>query len=94
VGLTLAFDLQEAGTAVSGAGTITESGVTHGSRYTVSGTYQRPQLTLTFTGMVYQGRTVEGSFQGNYEIGGVQGTLHAKGDDYTKDISLLLQEPL
>lgn len=36
----------------SGGGSITENGVTNDSRYTVSGTYQRPQLTLTFTGMV------------------------------------------
>ena len=41
-----------------------ENGVTHASRYRVSGTYQRPQLTLTFTGMVYQGRAVEGAIQG------------------------------
>jgi hypothetical protein len=92
-GLTLAFDLQQDGTAVSGGGTLTENGVTNESRYTVSGTYQRPQLTLTFTRMVYQGRAVEGSFQGNYDsIGGVGGTLHLKAADYSKDIDLLLQE--
>jgi len=93
VDLTLAFDLQEAGTAVSGGGSITENGVTNDSRYTVSGTYQRPQLTLAFTGMVYQGRTVEGRFQGNYDSSrGVRGTLHLKGTDYSKDTDLLLQE--
>jgi hypothetical protein len=93
VGLGLTFDLQEAGTAVSGGGTMTEEGLTNDSRYTVSGTYQRPQLTLTFTGMVYQGRVVEGRFQGNYDsIAGVGGTLHLKGTDYSKDIDLLLQE--
>ena len=94
LGLTLAFDLQQDGTAVSGGGSITENGVTNESRYSVSGTYQRPQLTLTFIDMVYQGRAVEGSFQGNYDsIGGVGGTLHLKGADYSKDIDLLLQEP-
>ena len=43
--------------------------------------------------MVYQGRVVEGSFQGNYNsLGGCGGTLHLKGTDYSKDIGLLLQE--
>ena len=93
VDLGLTFDLEQVGTAVSGGGTMTEEGRTNDSRYTVSGTYQRPQLTLTFTGMVYQGRVVEGSFQGNYNsLGGCGGTLHLKGTDYSKDIGLLLQE--
>jgi len=92
--LALAFDLQQDGIAVSGGGSLTENGVTSESRYNVNGTYQRPQLTLAFSGMVYQGRAVEGSFQGNYDsIAGVGGTLHLKGTDYSKDISLLLQEP-
>jgi hypothetical protein len=91
--LGLTFDLQEGGTAVSGEGTMTEEGLTNDSRYTVSGTYQRPQLTLTFTGMVYQGRVVEGSFQCNYNsLGGCGGTLHLKGTNYSKDMGLLLQE--
>jgi hypothetical protein len=93
VGLALAFDLQQAGSVVSGGGTITENGVTHESRYTVSGTYQRPQLTLTFIGMVYQGHVVDGSFQANYDsVGGVSGTLHLKGADYSKDIEIGLFE--
>jgi len=93
VGFALAFDLQQAGTAVSGGGTITENGVTHEARYTVSGTYQRPKLTLTFTGGL-SGAGRRGRLPGRLQLGwGTLGAAPPKAAEYSKDIEIGLYEP-
>ena len=93
--LILTFQLQQAAdNSVSGTGTLSDPGVPDAPPYTVSGTYQRPRLSLTFSGMTYQGRAVQGTFQGNYDqVGGVMGALQLRATEYSKDIEMLLHEP-
>ncbi len=93
--LTLDFWLHKGtGNAVSGTGTMKETTATGTVPITVTGTYQRPQLTLTFQGIVFEGRTVEGSFQGAYtSFIGITAPLRLTTTDYTRDIEVLLQEP-
>lgn len=92
--LTLEFQLQEgAGTAVSGSGTMKESPAAAAVPITVTGTYQRPALSLTFSGMTVEGRAVQGTFQGNYTtVGGISAPLHLTATGYSRDVTILLQE--
>jgi hypothetical protein len=60
---------------------------------TVTGSYRRPALALTFEGLVYEGRTVRGTFAGQYtNVGGVSDTLVLTGSDYTRRLPVLLVE--
>ena len=62
--------------------------------FAVSGTYNRPNLALTFTGMVYEGRHVEPTFAAAYtSFAGVSGTLRLTSDNYARSLVLLLQAP-
>ena len=92
--LTLDFQLKEtAGSAVSGSGTMKETAATEPIPITVTGTFQRPQLSLTFHGMIVEGRPVEGTFQGGYiSIGGIAAPLRLTAEGYSRDLSILLQE--
>lgn len=91
--LSLDFQLQEgAGNSVSGSGTM--KATSEDARpITVTGTFQRPQLSLTFSGMTYEGHAVQGTFQGSYaSVGGISGPLHLTGTGYSRNITILLQE--
>ncbi len=92
--LTLSFRLAEAaGGQVTGTGTMQEPGAAATAQLTIAGSYRRPDLALTFDGMVYEGRPVRGTFRGGYTtVGGVRDTLVLTGDAYTKRLSVLLQE--
>jgi hypothetical protein len=92
--LTLDFQLQEGtGNAVSGSGSMKETAAANSVPITVTGTFQRPTLSLTFTGMNFEGRAVQGTFQGSYTTaGGISGPLHLTGTGYSKDVTILLQE--
>jgi hypothetical protein len=92
--LTLDFQLQEGtGNAVSGSGSMKETAAANPVPITVTGTFQRPTLSLTFTGMNFEGRAVQGTFQANYTTaGGISGPLHLVGTGYSKDVTILLQE--
>ncbi len=92
--LTLDFQLQEgAGTAVSGSGTMKESVVAAAVPITISGTYQRPQLSLTIDGMRFEGREVQGTFQGSYtSVGGISAPLQLTATGYSRNVTILLQE--
>jgi hypothetical protein len=92
--LTLNFHLTEgAGDAVSGTGTMKEAAAPGNVPVTVTGTFQRPQLSLTFSGMNFEGRAVQGTFQGSYTtIGGISAPLHLTATGYSKDVTILLQE--
>lgn len=92
--LTLDFQLQEgAGNAVSGSGTMKETAAPGTVPITVTGTFQRPQLSLTISGMTFEGRAVEGTFQGSYTtVGGISAPLHLSAAGYAKDVTILLQE--
>ncbi len=92
--ITLAFTLTQGGNgAVNGSGTMKETNAASSVPITISGSYQRPVLTLRFTGMVYEGKTVEGNFQGNYTtVGGVGNSLQLTAPGYSKALQVLLQE--
>jgi hypothetical protein len=92
--LTLDFQLQAgAGDAVSGSGTMREQPGAATLPITVTGSYNRPALSLTFSGMTYQGHAVQGTISGNYTtVGGVAGTLLLTGAGYSNSIPVLLQE--
>lgn len=92
--LTLDFELKEgAGGAVSGTGTMKE-GASGTVAITMTGTFQRPQLSLTFHGMRFEGHAVEGTFQGSYTtIGGISAPLHLTAEGYSRDVQMLMQEP-
>ncbi|HEX8451277.1 MAG TPA: hypothetical protein VF647_04215 [Longimicrobium sp.] len=92
--LTLDFQLQDgAGTAVSGSGTMKEAAAASTVPITVTGTFQRPQLSLTVSGMTFEGRAVQAAFQGSYTtVGGISAPLHLTATGYSRDISILLQE--
>ena len=92
--LTLDFQLQEgAGNAVSGSGTMKETAAAGTVPITITGTYQRPQLSLTISGMTFEGRAVQGTFQGSYTtVGGILAPLHLTAAGYSRDVTILLQE--
>ena len=91
--LRLDFRLvQGANGQVSGTGTMQE-GSAAALPITVSGTFQRPLLTLAFDGMVYESRQVKASAQGNYTtVGGIATTLTLTAPGYSRDVAVLLQE--
>jgi hypothetical protein len=90
----LEFTLQEGNNGqVSGSGTMKESSTTAAVPITVTGTFQRPVLTLTFNGMVFETRQVTGTVQGSYlTVGGIGTTLKLSATGYNRDIAILLQE--
>jgi hypothetical protein len=92
--LTLDFQLQEgAGNAVSGSGTMREQPGAATVPITVTGTFNRPALSLTISGMTYQGHAVQGTISGNYTtVGGVLGNLQLTGTGYSASVQVLLQE--
>ncbi|HEX8208603.1 MAG TPA: hypothetical protein VF584_00355 [Longimicrobium sp.] len=92
--LTLDFQLQEgAGNAVSGSGTMKEAAAASAVPITVTGTFQRPQLSLTISGMTFEGRAVQGTFQGSYTtVGGISAPLQLTAVGYSKNVTILLQE--
>ena len=92
--VALAFRLTEAaGGQVTGTGTMQERGAPTGVPITITGSYQRPELALTFAGMVYEGRAVTGAFRGRYTtVGGVADSLALTGEGYAKRVAVLLQE--
>jgi len=77
---------------VQGIGTMRE-GVAPPEPIAVTGTYHRPNLSLTFTGIVFEGREVVGTFDGAYTSSfGVESTLRLTAEGYSKALSLWLWE--
>jgi hypothetical protein len=93
-GIRLEFRLQAGSNGqVSGTGTMKEENAAAAVPITVTGSFQRPQLTLTFDGMVYESRQVKGAVQGSYTtVGGIATTLTLTGTGFTRDLAILLQE--
>jgi hypothetical protein len=92
--LRLDFTLQEGSNGqVSGTGTMSEANAAFAVPITVTGTFQRPTLTLTFSGMVFESRQVNGTALGTYTtVGGIATTLTLTAPGYARDIAILLQE--
>ncbi len=92
--IQIEFTLQQgAGGQVTGTGTMREQSATASVPITVTGTFARPRLSLTFGGMVYEGRAVQGTFAGDYtSVGGVTGSLMLAATDYSRSLPVLIQE--
>lgn len=90
----LEFRLQEGSNGqVTGTGTMKEESAPASIPITVTGTYQRPVLTLAFDGMVFESRQVKGTAQGSYTtVGGIATTLTLSAPGYSRDLAILLQE--
>ena len=92
--VALSFQLTAgSGGQVSGTGTMQERGKPTAVPVTISGSYRRPELHLTFEGMVYEGRAVGATFRGSYTtVGGVSDILELTAEGYTRRLTVLLQE--
>lgn len=92
--VTLEFSLTQAPDGrLQGTGTMREAQAAAAVPITVAGTYNRPNLALTFTGMVYEGRLVDGTFAAPYtSFSGASGTLRLTTEGYARSLLLLLQE--
>jgi hypothetical protein len=92
--IRLDFKLVEgANGQVSGTGTMKEESAPSAVPITVTGTFQRPILTLTFDGIVYESHQVKGVAQGSYTtVGGIGTTLALTAPGYAREVPILLQE--
>lgn len=92
--IQLDFRLQEgANGQLTGTGTMKEQNAAAAVPITVTGTFQRPMLSLAFNGMVVESHQVQGTAQGNYTtVGGISTTLSLRGNSYSRDVAILLQE--
>jgi hypothetical protein len=78
---------------VSGTGTMKEESAPSAVPITVSGTFQRPILTLAFDGIVYESHQVKGVAQGSYTtVGGIGTTLALTASGYSREVPILLLE--
>ena len=89
--IVLEFQLTESGAQVQGSGTMREQG---GSAVpiTVAGTFNRPALSLTFSGMQYEGRTVTGQFQATYNNIVLSAPLELTATGYSRSLTAILAE--
>lgn len=92
--IRLEFRLQEGGGGqITGTGTMKEDSAPAAVPIVITGSFQRPMLTLNIDGMVVDGRQVKGFAQGSYTtVGGIGTTLKLTGTDYSRDVQILLQE--
>lgn len=90
----LEFRLQQASNGqVTGTGTMKEDSAAAAVPITVSGTFNRPLLTLVFDGMVIESRQVKGAVQGSYTtVGGIGAPLTLTATGYSRELAILLQE--
>lgn len=92
--IRLEFHLQDAGNGqLVGSGTMKENATLSALPITVTGSFERPLLTLVIDGMVYESRQVKGSIQGRYTtVGGIATTLTLTAPGYSRELAILLQE--
>lgn len=92
--IRLEFRLQEGSNGqVSGTGTMKEESAPAAVPITVSGTFQRPLLTLAFDGIVYESHQAQGALQGSYTtVGGIGTTLTLTAPGYSREVAIVLQE--
>ena len=94
--LNLLFSLTQQTTGqVQGSGILREAGAADSVPFTVTGTFHRPTLVLTFEGLVYEGRAVSGAFRGDYtKTGGISDSLRLTAEGYERTFPMLLRERL
>jgi hypothetical protein len=77
---------------VHGTGTMKEANASDRVPVTVEGTFRRPLLSLTFAGMVYEGRAVTGEVRGEYtSVAGLY-SIRLTAEGYEQVIPMLLHE--
>jgi len=87
------FLTQQSTGQLQGVGTMKEADAAGAIAISVTATFQRPTLALTFAGMVYEGRSVTGTFRGDYTgISGISESLRLTADGYDKSIAMFLEE--
>lgn len=90
---TISFTLTQNGSAVTGTGTMKHVNAASATPITVSGTFNRPVLSLTIQGMIYEGTTVQGVMQGNYTtVGGVATNIRMTGTGFDRTEPILISE--
>jgi hypothetical protein len=92
--MRLEFRLHEAGNGqLSGTGTMQATSASAAVPITVSGTFNRPMLTLAFEGLVFESRQLSGTAQGSYTtVAGISTHLILTGPGYRQELPILLQE--
>lgn len=92
--LVLDFRLHEDSNGkVTGTGSMKDTRTGALWPFTVTGSYRRPMLALTFVGLHYQGARVHGTLAGSYTtVGGIRTSLHLTAPDFSGTIPILLQE--
>ena len=89
--ITIEVHLNESGTQVQGTGTMREQGGPL-VPISVSGTFQRPALELTITGMSYGGRAVTGHLDASYNNIIVSTPLELTATGYSQNLQLIISE--
>ncbi len=90
--IVLDFVLTESGDQVQGTGTMKEAGAASAVAVTVSGTYRRPTLSLTFSGMTYEGHAVTGTFRGSYAGVIAVDSLRLAGGGFSRSLPAVFSE--
>lgn len=92
--LALDFRLREdTNGKIAGAGSMKDARTGAVLPFTVSGSYRRPILALTFIGLRYEGARVQGTLEGSYTtVGGVSTSLHLTAPGLSETVTILLQE--
>jgi len=92
--VALDFRLREDGAGkVTGTGNMKESRKECVWPITLSGTYRRPVLALTFVGRRCEGEQVQGALEGDYTtVGGIYTTLKLTTPRSSDEVTVLLQE--
>lgn len=90
--IVLDLELDESGGQVTGSGTMVEQAVGTPVAVTVTGTFNRPALSLTISGMVYEGHSATGTFQAQYTNIVLGGRLNLTGTGYSQGFDLIISE--
>jgi hypothetical protein len=92
--ITFRFSLRQlSGGRVEGNGTTKEFNAQNPVPILVTGTFERPMLSLTFSNMIYENRALAGELRDNY--GGISvgsSGMRLTGDGYTRTIPVQLSE--
>jgi hypothetical protein len=90
--VTVTFQLDQSGTAVQGSGTFQETPASAVLPITVTGTFERPTLSLSLSAFEIAGATVTGTLSGDYvTVAGLFTTIQITGGPGGA-IPILLQE--
>lgn len=91
--VSIRFRLVQNGQQVIGNGWYVDANGSNSYPITVTGTFMRPTLSLSFVGIMFQGLSVTGQFVADYESsGGIYAPLRLVGEGVSTQFELFLQE--